>query len=176
MGFEAAFIFTVGLEGVYSDHPLDLGGATKYGITELVARQWGYEGNMRDLPLETAKAIYKELYWDKIGLDEIRNPKLQELMFDAAVNHGQGTAVKLAQRAYNILNKKTIIADGIMGKNTRRALNSYPYDTQIAFMFLIVRGGLYKDIVENKPSQKVFIRGWTNRMIKLATKVVFNRI
>lgn len=175
MGFEAAFIFTVGLEGGFVDHPLDKGGATMYGITEVVARNWGYLGDMRDLPLDTAKEIYKELYWDKIGLDEIRNHKLQELMFDAAVNHGTGTAVKLAQRTYNVLNKTPIVADGIMGKNTRRALNSYPYETSIAFMFLIVRGGLYKDIVEKRPSQKVFIRGWTNRMISLASKVVFNK-
>lgn len=172
MGFEAAFAFTVGLEGGYSNHPLDSGGATMYGITEEVARRWGYRGDMEELPLEEAKRIYKTTYWDRIKLDEIKNEKLQELMFDAAVNHGYSRAVLLAQRAYNTLNKDEIVEDGIIGSQTIGALNSYPYETAIAFTFLIERGKYYAAIVQGNPSQKAFIRGWTNRLIKLAQKVV----
>ena len=46
-------------EGGYVNNPADRGGATKYGITEAVARANGFKGNMKDLPLEVAKAIYK---------------------------------------------------------------------------------------------------------------------
>ena len=46
-------------EGGYVNNPADRGGATKYGITEAVARTNGFKGNMRDLPLDVAKAIYK---------------------------------------------------------------------------------------------------------------------
>ncbi len=47
-------------EGGYVNNPADRGGVTKYGITEAVARANGFKGNMRDLPLDVAKAIYKK--------------------------------------------------------------------------------------------------------------------
>ncbi|OUJ77248.1 hypothetical protein BXA17_19190, partial [Acinetobacter baumannii] len=50
-------------EGGYVNNPADRGGATKFGITEAVARENGYKGNMKDLPLEFAKSIYKKQYW-----------------------------------------------------------------------------------------------------------------
>jgi len=46
-------------EGGYVNTPADRGGATKYGITEAVALANGFKGSMRDLPLDVAKAIYK---------------------------------------------------------------------------------------------------------------------
>ena len=39
-------------EGGYVNNPADRGGATKYGITQSVARENGYRGNMKDLPLD----------------------------------------------------------------------------------------------------------------------------
>lgn len=49
-------------EGGYVNNPADRGGETKYGITEAVARTNGFKGNMKDLPLDVAKAIYKKQY------------------------------------------------------------------------------------------------------------------
>lgn len=56
--FEKAFNHTVGVEGGYSDHPSDRGGKTMFGITEAVARSYGYSGDMRSMPISTAKDIY----------------------------------------------------------------------------------------------------------------------
>ncbi len=47
-------------EGGYENNPADRGGATKYDITEAVARANSFKGNMKDLPLEVAKEIYKK--------------------------------------------------------------------------------------------------------------------
>ena len=47
-------------EGGYSDHAADPGGKTMYGITEAVAREVGYRGDMRELPSELAKRSYRE--------------------------------------------------------------------------------------------------------------------
>ena len=44
-------------EGGYVNNPADRGGATKYGITEAVARQNGYKGHMKDLPESLARDI-----------------------------------------------------------------------------------------------------------------------
>ena len=53
------------------NNPADRGGATKYGITEAVARTNGYQGNMKDLPLNVAKAVYKKQYWTAPRSDQV---------------------------------------------------------------------------------------------------------
>lgn len=60
-------------EGGYVNNPADRGGATKYGITESVARSNDYKGNMRDLPLEVAKAIYRKNYWTTPRFDQVNS-------------------------------------------------------------------------------------------------------
>jgi lysozyme family protein len=64
--FDDAFIKVIGIEGRYSNNPTDSGGATMYGITEAVARAYGYTGRMQDMPLGIAKEIYRQRYWDKL--------------------------------------------------------------------------------------------------------------
>ena len=58
MNFDTAFNKLLGIEGDYSDHPSDPGGKTRWGVTEAVAREVGYRGDMRDLPVDLAKRIY----------------------------------------------------------------------------------------------------------------------
>lgn len=42
---------------------VDNGGATRYGVTEAVARRYGYRGDMHDLPERTAETIACQEYW-----------------------------------------------------------------------------------------------------------------
>ena len=56
---------TLEKEGLYSDNILDNGGKTMYGITEKVARNFGYKGSMEKLTKEQAIEIYSKLYWRK---------------------------------------------------------------------------------------------------------------
>ena len=76
MAFDQALQHTVSLEGGYSNHAADRGGATDYGITEAVARENGYTGSMKDLPLSTAKEIYERRYWKPLHLDDINLAQL----------------------------------------------------------------------------------------------------
>jgi len=162
--FTTGYAITEELEGGYSNHIDDRGGATMYGITESVARAYGYKGPMSELPKSLSKEILKHEYWDRIKLDEVNDDLLAQLMFDASVNHGQGTAVKMAQKAYNVLSASPIKVDGVIGPQTLSALNEHPKPFMLKLWFLFVRADYYKGIVSRDQSQKTFIRGWTNRM------------
>ena len=50
---------------------VDNGGATRWGITEAVARRNGYAGDMIALPQATAMAIAQSEYWLKYGCDKL---------------------------------------------------------------------------------------------------------
>lgn len=102
-------------EGGFVDHPDDPGGATKYGITEMVARRYGYDGDMRNLPLDVAKSIYGDEYWLR-AFDEL--PRIVALnVFDGAVNSGIGQSVRWLQRAVNVAD------DGEIGPITIAAVH-----------------------------------------------------
>ncbi|CAI3160551.1 glycosyl hydrolase 108 family protein [Acinetobacter baumannii 1598530] len=95
-------------EGGYVNNPVDRGGATKYGITEAVARENGYKGNMKDLPLDVAKAIYKKQYWTASRFDQVNtlSSAVAEELLDTGVNCGINFAKPLLQRALNLLNNQ----------------------------------------------------------------------
>lgn len=153
-------------EGLYSNHVDDTGGATKYGITESVARQHGYKGNMRYLTLEFAKSIYKKSYWDSIKLDQVKNFDIQKEMFDTAVNCGTKMAVKFMQRAYNLLNTNNLLVDdGIIGPATLKAINSYTKPNRLYILANAYQCKYYIDITEGRSQNKSFIFGWLDKRV-----------
>jgi len=117
MDFNEAFARLIKHEGGYVDHAADPGGATNYGITERVARANGYTGDMRDLPIDVARNIYRRLYWDTVRADDLP-PAIRFHVFDAAVNSGPGQAVKWLQQAAGVK------MDGRIGPQTLGAAAS----------------------------------------------------
>ena len=116
--FDNALEVVLSKEGGYSNDPNDPGGETMYGITIGVARQFGYAGEMRDIPMDMVKNIYKELYWNPCHCNDLPWP-LALYVFDAAVNQGVSATVKMLQKALDVPQ------DGIMGRNTQaKAINS----------------------------------------------------
>lgn len=91
--FEIAFAGLMKNEGGYSNNPNDPGQETMWGITARVARENGYTGAMRDLPIETAKSIARSKYWDPVGGDDLPTP-LDFQVFDASYNSGVERAEK----------------------------------------------------------------------------------
>lgn len=155
MNFELAFATVLGHEGGYSDHPADPGGKTMYGITEAVARAHGYQGEMRDLPLDLAKRIYRQDYWQAVRADELPDG-LRHIMFDAAVNSGPPQAIKWLQAAAGVT------ADGVFGPKTLEAVNNLGADTlrmRLLAQRLRFMAGL--------PQWPAFSRGWTRRIADL---------
>ena len=160
-------------EGGYSNHPADRGGATRYGITEGVARANGYAGDMRQFSRAAAAAIYRRVYWERPAFDRVaeRAPALAAELFDTGVNMGPATAAGFLQRALNALNRGAadypdVLLDGRIGAQTLAALDR--------FLSLRPRGGeevlvkatealqgeRYLRLAEQRPANEAFLYGW----------------
>lgn len=160
-------------EGGFVDHPADRGGATMYGITEQVARAYGYHGKMQDLPRSVAKSIYLERYWIAPGFVHINDhsaPVAEELL-DTGVNMGPAVAGRFLQRALNALNLEgktypDVTVDGAVGRMTLAALRAYLAHRGKDGHLVLVRalnaqqGVRYIEIAEGRASQEAFVHGW----------------
>src|SRR6187401_1657476 len=93
-------------EGGYSNHPSDPGGPTNWGITIHDARaHWKKEAtaaDVRNMPVEVAKDIYRSKYWDAMRCDDLP-AGLDYAVFDYGVNSGIGRAVKVLQRLLGLV-------------------------------------------------------------------------
>lgn len=150
------------LEGGYVNHKNDRGGCTNKGITIATFRgAFGAGLNCEDLKKltdEQAYQIYKKNYWDTCGGDKIQNSQVAYLLVDYAVNSGCRTAIKAIQRLLDV------DVDGVIGQQTIGAINAYSDPSELHSRLMDVRRNHYKKIVENNPSQKVFFKGWMNRL------------
>lgn len=148
MNIEEALAHLYDSEGGYSDHPADKGGPTMYGVTERVARQHGYTGDMRDLPLSVATTIYRKQYWGMIKADQLPEA-LRFHVFDAAVNSGNVQAIKWLQQCAGVK------VDGIIGPITIKAAASVSPAKYSAVRLRFMTG------LKNWPT---FGRGWARRI------------
>lgn len=155
MNFDTAVAKVLGHEGDFSDHKDDKGGATRFGITEEVARRVGYKGDMRELPLDLAKQIYKRDYWDAVKADQLP-AGVRYAVFDAAVNSGVKQATLWLQRALGVAD------DGIIGPITLRAANAQNSDA--LRMRILAQRLRFMTNLTNWPA---FSRGWTRRIADL---------
>lgn len=155
--FEILFKYILLVEGGYSNHKNDKGGKTKYGITQAVARNYGIE----DLTIEQAKEIYYKKYYLKNKLDKIGSTKIQLSIFDFTVNSGL-YGIRKAQQALKELGYKITI-DGVIGEQTIKFLNMVNED-KFLNKYHELQIKFYNTIVKNKPIQKVFLKGWINRV------------
>ena len=75
--------------------------------------------------------------------------------FDAVVNHGQGNAVKILQKAVNSTRGSKIAVDGKIGRNTIRESQRVNKERFKAFRTLF-----YYEIVLKDKSKERFYFGW----------------
>jgi lysozyme family protein len=178
--FERALAHTVGIEGGYSNDPVDSGGATRFGITERVARAFGYMGEMRDLPIQVATDIYRRNYWNLLNLGNVATqsaPVALEL-FDTAVNTKHGFAAQSLQRCLNAFNREQadypdIEVDGLIGYDTLASLNAYLLKRGLEGEAVLVealnslQGSFYIELAEARMKDEKFTYGWfKNRVLK----------
>lgn len=161
--FDRALAHVLAMEGGYTNDPNDPGGPTNFGITLGVFADWrkitltaaNRKSLIRDLKAidpATVREIYRRRYWDTAHCAEIPAP-LALMHFDAAVNHGVGTAIRFLQEAVGAS------IDGEIGPATRAAIakTSIPRALET---YAVIRVRRYRAL----PHFWRFGRGWLRRV------------
>lgn len=149
------------LEGGFSNHKNDKGGATNKGITFNTLKLWKGKyttiDDLMNLSDEEAAEIYKTEYWNACKADLIKSQKIANLLVDYAVNSGPKTAIKALQRCLGVA------VDGVVGNQTLTAVNSFEDDGFVFNALMDERWEHYYKIVARDESQRIFLDGWLNR-------------
>ena len=147
-------------EGGFCNHPKDKGGATNKGVTLATYRMvYGKNKTVDDLKNMSDKEwdyIFTKLYWNKWKADEIKNQSIANILVDWVWMSGLGT-IKKIQSLFGLT------ADGIVGNKTISYINSHDQE-EVFNKIWNRRKSFYESLVKNNPSQKVFLKGWMNRL------------
>ena len=178
--FERAFKKLLGIEGGYSDHPADSGGATRWGVTEFLARRYGYHGEMRHYPIEQARHVYEKEFWDRFRLEEVAAMSwpIADEMFDTEVNTPPGTSVVFLQRSLNALNRgqsdyPDVKVDGRMGPASLAALRAFLAarfsmgETVLLRALNCLQGSYYIELAERRQKDEAFVSGWFANRVRI---------
>ena len=107
------------------------------------------------MPVETARNIYKAMYWDAVQAENLP-ADIRYIVFDAAVNSGVAQSARWLQRACGIT------ADGVIGPQTIRAANAlHPEGLKRRVLAQRLR------FMAGLPNWPAFSRGWANRIADL---------
>lgn len=144
-------------EGGYINHPSDPGGETNFGISK---RAFPTE-DIKNMTRERAIEIYYQHFWLRLNIGQLPD-HLALQVFDFAVNAGSRIAAIALQKIV------VVKADGVIGPvtlNAVRALTDEPYKAyRIIDKYMTARKLYYAELVANKNSLVVFLRGWLNRV------------
>lgn len=166
--FKTAFNHILLVEGGFSNRKEDLGGPTKYGITQKTYSEWkgSYQSleDVLNMPLSVAEKIYRENYWDAMNLSGL-DLAIQFCLFDQGVNRGPSAAVKTMQKVLKVRQ------DGLLGPVTKARIQDQITE-DLVWDYLKESLREYVRITQNNPSQTANLMGWTNRILNLADTFV----
>jgi uncharacterized protein (TIGR02594 family) len=161
--FDRALAHVLAMEGGYTNDPIDPGGPTNQGITLGVFAAWrnvaltaaNRQSLIRDLKAidaATVREIYRRRYWETAHCGELK-PALALMHFDAAVNHGAGTAIRFLQETVGVS------IDGEIGPDTRAAIAASRLAEALS-TYAAIRERRYRAL----PHFWRFGRGWLRRV------------
>lgn len=110
------------------------------------------------------KAFYDGIFWNP-WFGQLISDEVAKRVFDAAVNMGEGTAVKLLQTAIEAAAGISLGVDGEWGPATLHGANNCNPD-MLAAAFRNVRSQHYREIVLNNPADAKYLNGWLARASK----------
>ena len=163
-------------EGGYSFVKNDAGMETYCGISRRYNPQWkGWILIDRYKPLkhnqkvndpqliELVDSFYFNAYCEPLKMTRIENVFIAGHLICHCVNAGIKTGVKMLQKAINNVYGTNISVDGVIGNTTLSYVNGNRQN-EVATEFIRLRNNYYNEIVRNKPAQRVFLKGWLNRV------------
>lgn len=168
----------IAVEKGYVNDPNDSGGETNHGITVAVARQHGYDGQMQDLPEDTARQIYAETYITGPSFDRVLavSPAVGTKLVDIGVNAGPRRAARWFQQSLNDLGRggrdyMPVSVDGAIGPRTMsayRALEQRRGRVKACELVLKLLDGYqaaHYTALAKQPSQATFLVGWVDHRV-----------
>ena len=167
--FHQSLAFSLRWEGGFSDVEGDAGGRTNHGVTEAVYHEWLDGRGLPRKPVEQITeeeymAIYYGGYWIPPRCDRMI-PPLDLVVFDASINHGPGGAGSLLQRSLKAKGQNVVV-DGAVGPATLAAVKQVD-QLDLCEQYLSERRAFYHRLVDRKPTQSKFLKGWLNRVADL---------
>jgi lysozyme family protein len=157
----------------FTDRADDRGGPTKWGITLSTFRGVrGYDATVEQLKAldeEGARAIYREVFLVRTGIARIQDDVLRALIFDSAVQHGPGQAIRMLQRALGVVD------DGVLGPLTLAALPhlnvvrlwNRMFAERLEFYGRLISKNLTDADKDGIPDNAEMAAGWMHRMGEL---------
>lgn len=154
MNRDEAIALIIELEGGYVNDPADPGGETKYGISKKAHPK----EDIASLTVERAREIYRSDYWNPTAarIYDI-TPRLAAVLFDSAVNQGNGAAAKLLQGVLHVAQ------DGIIGPATLAALQDVVDARGEAWVMAQFQAARVMRYAANTNWPR-YGRGWMNRV------------
>ncbi len=163
----------------FTDHASDMGGPTRWGITEKVARARGYGGDMRDLPRGFAVAVYTHDYINAPSFNKVAamSQMIGEELIDTGINMGPRIPGPWLQRILNVLNQQAkafpdLVVDGNLGPATLNALQAIlklrGVDGELVILRALncMQGARYLELTEARAKNEDFFFGWMlNRVV-----------
>lgn len=172
--FDTSLAHVLDMEGGYTNDPYDPGGPTNFGVTLGVyaahrkvtisdANRAALIGDLKAIAPAVVREIYLQRYWKPASCAELP-PALALMHFDAAVNHGVGSAIHFLQEAVGA------DVDGEIGPQTRAAVAKAAIDACLT-RYAVIRERRYRAL----PHFWRFGRGWLTRVsrtLEAARKLV----
>jgi lysozyme family protein len=170
------------VEGGYVNDPRDPGGATSYGVTEQVARDYGYRGDMRRFPQHCdgpaticADAVYVRSYIAAPGympLVEIE-PAVAGELIDTAVNMGPRRPNRWYRLTMNVLGRARLPdsaaslgpADVAAYRMLQEKLGVIPACTATLDALDARQAAEYRRLAAANPKLRAFLEGWLRHRI-----------
>lgn len=148
-------------EGGYANHPNDKGGCTMKGVTIGTFRKYFGDdktcSELKNITDDEWLYVFEEGYWNPCKANEIENQSIANIIVDWAWMSGTKSVIKKIQKILRV------DADGIVGNKTINAINTVNQEELFNNIYN-KREEYYYNICENNPSQKVFLKGWLNRL------------
>ncbi|HAO33203.1 MAG TPA: glycosyl hydrolase 108 family protein [Candidatus Competibacter sp.] len=162
---------------IYTDHPSDRGGPTKYGITletlENYRNRPTTAGDVKALAEDEARKIYFERYVSKPGFDQIVpvSEAVAVEVVDSGVMSGPMRSALWLQQALNALNAQgrlypDLVEDGRAGPATLAALRAYLKargkggEAVLVRAMNVLQGAFLLDISRSRKANEDFTYGW----------------